>query len=76
MKPTFGTVYGGWKIDHMAFLVLSCLGTAFLAHFNAPTFYGDLENKTKERFNKVSAESGKTALDLLAWNMHIQLNSI
>jgi amino acid permease len=55
MQPAFGTVSGGWKLDHMAFLVLSCLGTAFLAHFNAPTFYGDLENKTPERFNKVVA---------------------
>ena len=67
MQPAFGTVSGGWKLDHMAFLVLSCLGTAFLAHFNAPTFYGDLENKTPERFNKVGAESFKRPLRGSIW---------
>jgi len=46
-------VRNGWKLDHMTFVVLSCLGTAFLAHFNAPTFFHDLKHKSVARFRTV-----------------------
>jgi sodium-coupled neutral amino acid transporter 11 len=53
LKPSFGNIRNGWKLDHMTFVILSCLGTAFLAHFNAPTFYNDLEDKSPAKFNSV-----------------------
>jgi amino acid permease len=53
LLPSFGaTARQGWKMDHMAFVLLSCLSTSFLCHFNAPTFYNDLKHKTQ--FNKVA----------------------
>jgi amino acid permease len=69
MKPAFGTVSGGWKLDHMAFLVLSCLGTAFLAHFNAPTFYANLERRDTKRFNRVVAYGFGTSMLVFAGMM-------
>jgi len=53
-QPSFGALRGGWSLDHMSFVLLSCLGTAFLCHFNAPTFYNDLKDKSPERFDKVA----------------------
>ena len=35
------------------FLVVSMLATAFMAHYNAPKFYWELENNTLSRFNLV-----------------------
>lgn len=54
MKPLFG-VKGFYKLDHMTFVILSCLSTAFLAHFNAPTFYAELKGRSLKKFNKVVA---------------------
>jgi len=53
LKPSFGALRNAWNLDHMTFVMLSCLGTAFLAHFNAPAFYNDLQGKSMDRFNKV-----------------------
>ena len=44
-QPLFG-VKGCWTLNHMTFVVLSCLSTAFLAHFNAPTFYKELKGRS------------------------------
>ena len=55
--PSFGAVQNGWKIDQMAFVLLSCLGTAFLGHFNAPSFYNELKDKSVKKFNQVVGTS-------------------
>lgn len=55
-QPLFD-VKGCWKLDEKAFVLISCLSTAFLTHFNAPVFYNELENKSMPRFNKVIASA-------------------
>jgi amino acid permease len=39
------------------FLLISMLSTAFMAHYNAPKFYWELENNTLERYNLVVVTS-------------------
>ena len=52
LRPVFGTK-GPYKIDHMIFVLVSMLSTAYIAHYNAPSFYAELQNPSMPRFNKV-----------------------
>lgn len=53
LKPAFDQ-RGGYKLlSSKIFILLSMLSTAFVAHFNAPTFFRELKNPTMARFNKV-----------------------
>mmetsp|Transcript_6159 Transcript_6159/g.17193 ORF Transcript_6159/g.17193 Transcript_6159/m.17193 type:complete len:280 (-) Transcript_6159:160-999(-) len=50
--PSFG-VTGGSVFSPKAFVLLSMLGTAYNAHFNAPRFFLQLKNNTLKRFDQV-----------------------
>jgi amino acid permease len=43
--------------DPNIFLLISMLSTAFMAHYNAPKFYWELENNTLARYNMVVVTS-------------------
>jgi len=51
-KPSF-SVNGGNVLQLSSLMLVSMLSTAFIAHYNAPRYYQDLENKTIPRFNFV-----------------------
>jgi sodium-coupled neutral amino acid transporter 11 len=43
----------GFKLNHLTFVLLSMLSTAYIAHYSAPKFYNELQNPTMGRFNTV-----------------------
>mmetsp|Transcript_2740 Transcript_2740/g.4130 ORF Transcript_2740/g.4130 Transcript_2740/m.4130 type:complete len:311 (+) Transcript_2740:627-1559(+) len=49
--PTFGSKGASAVFSPNAFIMVCMLSTAFMAHFNAPKFYIELENNTLERYN-------------------------
>lgn len=52
-QPVFSDKLGLWNFNIGGALVLvNLLGVAFLAHYNAITYYNELENATPERFKK------------------------
>lgn len=51
-KPLFNTRPGKF-ISKQTFQLLSMLSTAYIAHFNAPKFYAELDNPTIPRYNKM-----------------------
>lgn len=56
--PIFGS-----KVFSSNAIILACmLGTSFMAHFNAPKFYNELENNTIDRFNKLVSVSFGTSI--------------
>mmetsp|Transcript_5273 Transcript_5273/g.8602 ORF Transcript_5273/g.8602 Transcript_5273/m.8602 type:complete len:255 (-) Transcript_5273:355-1119(-) len=53
LKPSFSK-RGGYSVASLqAFVLLSMLSTAFVAHYNAPSFMNELEDASVPRFNKV-----------------------
>mmetsp|Transcript_28081 Transcript_28081/g.51339 ORF Transcript_28081/g.51339 Transcript_28081/m.51339 type:complete len:482 (+) Transcript_28081:108-1553(+) len=57
LRPTIGTKGASAVFSSNAFILICMLGTAFMAHFNAPAFYLELENNTLARWNTVVATS-------------------
>lgn len=60
VPPSFGTVGGmgsAFSYPPKSLLLLCMLSTAYIAHFNAPKFYNELQNNTMRRFNIVTASS-------------------
>jgi amino acid permease len=57
IQQHFGNVGSNFSLDNInasGGLVLACtLATAFVAHYNAPRFYNELENNTEKRFDTV-----------------------
>ncbi|CAM9652038.1 unnamed protein product [Chrysoparadoxa australica] len=52
LDASFAPVFGTKAANPVLFLVLiSMLGTAYEAHFNAPLFHKELENNTNKRYN-------------------------
>lgn len=51
-RPVFSQ-RGGMNINFSIFVLMSMLSTSFIAHFNAPQFYNELQNTSMPRFNKV-----------------------
>ncbi len=49
--PAFGNKGALSVLSPSSFILISMLSTAYMAHFNAPKFYIELENNTIERFN-------------------------
>lgn len=52
LKPSFGA-RGGYQLNHLTLVLLSMLSTSYVAHYNAPKFYNELQNPTMPRFNQV-----------------------
>lgn len=67
LQPNFGSK--GWQsVKDPSSLILVCmLSTAFMAHFNAPKFYLELENNTMPRFNTVVGSSFGIAVLLIGF---------
>lgn len=51
VRPVF--THDGYTLNHMTFVLLSMLSTSYIAHFNAPKFFQELQNPTMARFNTV-----------------------
>jgi amino acid permease len=47
------------------------LGTSYIAHFNAPKFYNELENTSMKRFNTVVAGAFGISMGLFALIMTV-----
>jgi sodium-coupled neutral amino acid transporter 11 len=52
MKPVFGT-QGPWKFNNNMWNLVSMLSTSYIAHYNAPKFFAELQDNTMTRFNKM-----------------------
>jgi len=57
LRPTIGTKGASAVFSSNAFILICMLSTAYMAHFNAPKFYLELENNTIARWNTVVATS-------------------
>lgn len=55
-RPVFEQA-SAWGLDPKIFVLFSNLGLAYIAHYNAPKFYSELERASPARFNKVIAIS-------------------
>lgn len=67
LRPSFGDA--GWKsVAQPSSLILLCmLSTAYMAHFNAPKFYQELQNNTLPRFHTVVASSFGISIVLMGF---------
>jgi amino acid permease len=57
LRPAIGTKGASAVFSSNAFILICMLSTAYMAHFNAPKFYLELENNTMARWNTVVATS-------------------
>lgn len=55
--PAFGNKGASAVLSPNSFIMICMLSTAFMAHFNAPKFYNELENNTLARFNTLVGTS-------------------
>lgn len=62
-----GVLY--WKTSAATFVLLGSLATAFIAHYNAPKFYSQLQDATPEKFNKVVAGAFGFSMIIYFWIM-------
>ena len=53
IAPVFGAKGASAVLSPNSFILICMLSTAYMAHFNAPKFYNELENNTIERFNSL-----------------------
>ena len=56
-QPLFGSKGASAVLSPNTFILVCMLSTAYMAHFNAPKFYNELENNTIERFNTLVSTS-------------------
>ena len=54
LQPAFSRS-SRWRMDAKALILMSNLGLAYIAHYNAPTFYRALDQPSTERFGQVCA---------------------
>jgi amino acid permease len=57
LQPSFGSKGAASAMSPNSLLLICMLSTAYMAHFNAPKFYNELENNTVERFNTLVSTS-------------------
>jgi len=57
LRPAIGTKGASAVFSSNAFILICMLSTAYMAHFNAPKFYLELENNTIARWNTCVATS-------------------
>eukprot|EP00985_Skeletonema_marinoi_P006479 scaffold2801_cov178-Skeletonema_marinoi.AAC.7 len=57
LRPALGTKGASAVFSSNAFILICMLSTAYMAHFNAPKFYLELENNTIARWNTCVATS-------------------
>mmetsp|Transcript_61336 Transcript_61336/g.72849 ORF Transcript_61336/g.72849 Transcript_61336/m.72849 type:complete len:507 (+) Transcript_61336:235-1755(+) len=66
LQPQFGTAGANAVFSSKSFVLICMLGTAFMAHFNAPKFYIELKDNTIKRYNTVVAISFAIAIAIFA----------
>eukprot|EP00979_Chaetoceros_neogracilis_P003927 scaffold687_cov288-Chaetoceros_neogracile.AAC.19 len=64
--PEFGSKGASAALSPNAIILVCMLSTAFMAHFNAPKFFNELENNTIARFNTLVGVSFGTAIAFFA----------
>lgn len=57
MQPSFGTTGAAGVFNPSSFILVCMLSTAYMAHFNAPKFYNELEDNTVKRYNTLVSTS-------------------
>jgi len=57
LQPSFGSNGAMAVFSPNAFVLMGMLSTAYMAHFNAPKFYTELEDNTIERYNQLVVTS-------------------
>lgn len=67
LRPVFNSRPN--PVNKLTFVLLSMLSTAYIAHYNAPTFYKELENNTMDRFNVVISWGFGASILLFMWIM-------
>merc|ERR1719335_415203 len=60
LHPNFEGAPDLFAVEHLT--LVSLLSTAFIAHYNAPKFYGQLADRSPARFSKVSRVSFNIAI--------------
>ena len=65
-RPVFGK---GGGLNMKAFVLLSMLSTAFIAHYGAPQFHRELKDNTLPRFNKVTTLAFGASIAIFAFMM-------
>lgn len=60
-KPSFNT-RGPYVLNHLTLVLLSMLSTSYIAHYNAPQFFNELQNNTLKRFNTVVSGAFGTSI--------------
>ena len=66
-RPTFAKSFGG--LNMKAFVLLSMLSTAYIAHYGAPQFHRELKDNTMPRFNKVTTLAFGASIAIFAFMM-------
>lgn len=63
LKPSFGKIGAGGAFSPKVLILISMLFNAYVAHYNAPRFYLELQDNTMGRFGVVVSSSfGTTAI--------------
>lgn len=57
LAPSFGSVGARGVLNPSASILICMLSTAYMAHFNAPKFFNELENNTIARYNRLVGTS-------------------
>lgn len=65
LQPVFGARAHG--LSPLTLVLVSMLSTAYIAHYNAPTFYSELRDPTKRRFANMTLSGFGTAILLTLW---------
>ncbi|CAJ1390406.1 unnamed protein product [Effrenium voratum] len=70
-QPDFsdGVIY--WKTSAATFVLLGSLATAFIAHYNAPKYYAQLQDATPAKFTKVVCGAFAFATIIYFWIMAV-----
>lgn len=66
LRPQFGTLGARGAFTPNVGILVGMLSTAYMAHFNAPKFYHELQNNTVPRFMKVVTASFGVSIALFA----------
>jgi amino acid permease len=61
-RPNFDGGVDLWTVDVKSLVVLCTLSTAFISHYNAPLFYGNLQERSVPRFNNVVTNAFSIAI--------------
>ena len=65
LQPVFGA--RPLPVNPLTMVLVSMLSTAYIAHYNAPTFYSELRDNTMPRFNAVSLAGFGIAIFMTLW---------